>query len=105
MANVLEIDDSNFEAEVLQSATPVLVDFHAVWCGPCKILTPIVEKLAAEFEGKLKVVSVDIDRARKTAQKYNVASVPTVMVFESGAKKAQHVGVAKRDKLVALAGL
>ncbi len=103
--NVHIIDDQNFEAEVLQAQTPVLIDFHATWCGPCKLLTPIVEKLADEFEGKLKVGKVDIDQAPKLAQKYGVTSVPTVMVFEGGEKKASMVGVAKRDKLVALAGL
>lgn len=103
--NVHEFDDNNFEEEVLKSSTPVLVDFHATWCGPCKILAPIVEKLADEFEGKLKVGAVDIDAAPKIAQKYGIASVPTVMIFENGEKKAQHLGVAKRDKLVALAGL
>ncbi|HZO13178.1 MAG TPA: thioredoxin [Polyangiaceae bacterium] len=103
--NVHIIDDNNFEQEVLQSDRPVLVDFHATWCGPCKILAPIVEKLADEFEGKLKVGKVDIDSAPRLAAKYNIASVPTVIVFDKGEKKAQHVGVARREKLVEMAGL
>ncbi len=103
--NVHIFDDTNFETEVLQASVPVLVDFHATWCGPCKVLAPIVEKLADEFEGKLKVGKVDIDVAPKLAQKYGITSVPTVMVFQGGEKKASHTGVAKRDKLVAMAGL
>lgn len=104
--NVHHFDDTNFEAEVLgHTGTPVLVDFAATWCGPCKLLAPIVEKLADEFEGKLKVGKVDIDQAPKVAAKYGIQSVPTVMVFEGGEKKASMVGVAKREKLVALAGL
>ncbi len=104
--NIHNFDDANFESEVLgHSGTPVLVDFHATWCGPCKLLAPIVEQLANEFEGKLKVGKVDIDQAPKVAAKYGITSVPTVMVFEGGQKKAAMVGVAKRDKLVALAGL
>ena len=104
-ANIHHFDDNNFETEVLQADTPVLVDFHAVWCGPCKLLAPIVAKMADEFEGKLKVGKVDIDAAPKLAQKYGIRSVPTVMVFENGEKKAAHTGLAKRDKLVQMAGL
>jgi thioredoxin 1 len=103
--NVHNFDDNNFETEVLSSDTPVLVDFHATWCGPCKILAPIVEKLADEFEGQLKVGKVDIDAAPRIAAKYNIASVPTVIVFSKGEKKAQHVGVARREKLVEMTGL
>jgi thioredoxin 1 len=105
-ANVHTFDDTNFQNEVLDHASgPVLVDFHATWCGPCKVLAPIVEKLADEFQGKLKVGKVDIDVAPKIAQKYGITSVPTVIVFENGAKKASMIGVAKRDKLVEMAGL
>jgi thioredoxin 1 len=104
--NVHEFDDSNFDAEVLgHKGSPVLVDFSATWCGPCKMLTPIVHKLADEFQGKLKVGTVDIDQNPNLARKYGVTSVPTVIVFEGGEKKASNLGVAKRDKLVALAGL
>ncbi|MEM9693355.1 MAG: thioredoxin [Myxococcota bacterium] len=103
--NVLIIDDNNFETEVLQSDTKVLIDFHAVWCGPCKVLTPIVEQVADEYAGKVKVAKIDVDQAPKTAMKYGIASVPTVMVFEGGEKKAQQVGVVKKDKLVKLLGL
>jgi len=103
--NVHAFDDQNFEQEVLKASGTVLVDFTATWCGPCKILAPIVEKLADEFAGKLKVGKVDVDHAPAVAAKYGVRSVPTVMVFEGGQKKAQHIGLAKRDKLLELAGL
>ncbi len=103
--NVLIIDDSNFDSEVMNSSTPVLVDFTATWCGPCKMLAPIVDKLADEFVGKLKVAKIDIDQAPNLASKFGVRSVPTVMVFEGGEKKAQHIGLAKRDQLVKLAGM
>jgi thioredoxin 1 len=103
--NVQSFTDANFEADVLGSGTPVLVDFTATWCGPCKALAPIVEKLADEYEGKIRVGKLDIDDAPGVAAKYGVRSVPTVMVFKNGQKVAQHVGLTNRDKLVALLGL
>ena len=103
--NVHAWDDSNFDSEVLKADGPVLVDFTATWCGPCRMLAPIVEKLADEFVGKIKVGKVDIDAAPALAAKYGIKSVPTVMIFEGGAKKAAHSGLAKREQLVALAGL
>ena len=103
--NVQSFTDDNFEADVLGSGTPVLVDFTATWCGPCKALAPIVEKLADEYEGKVRVGKLDIDDAPGVAAKYGVRSVPTVMVFKNGQKVAQHVGLTNRDKLVALLGL
>lgn len=103
--NVHILDDSNFEAEVLQATGPVLVDFHATWCGPCKVVSPVVDKIADSFVGKLKVAKVDIDKAQNTARKYGVMSVPTLMVFEGGQKKASHSGVANEAKIKSLAGL
>lgn len=103
--NVQAFNDTNFEADVLKSDTPVLVDFTATWCGPCKALAPIVEKIADEYAGRIRVGKCDIDDSPGTAAKYGVRSVPTVMVFKNGQKVAQHVGLTNRDKLVALLGL
>jgi thioredoxin 1 len=103
--NVLSFNDQNFETEVLKADVPVLVDFTATWCGPCRVLAPIVEKLADEFEGKVKVGKLDIEAAPETTRKYGVRNVPTVMVFQGGEKKAQHMGTATRDKLVKLLGV
>jgi thioredoxin 1 len=100
--NVIELTDANFEAEVLKSDVPVLVDFTATWCGPCKVLAPIVEGMADEFAGKYKIGKLDIDDAPGVTQKYGVRGVPTVMVFKGGEKKAQHVGVTNKDTLVKL---
>jgi thioredoxin 1 len=100
--NVIELTDANFEAEVLKSTVPVLVDFTATWCGPCKVLAPIVEGLANEAGGKFKVAKLDIDTASATAQKYRVMSVPTVLVFQDGQVKAQNVGLTTKDKLIKL---
>ena len=84
MNGLLEFSDSNFESEVLQSSRPVLVDFSAAWCGPCKMLTPIVEELANENAGVAKVGKIDIDANPGTAAKYGVSSIPTIMVFKDG---------------------
>ena len=90
---VLEFDDSNFEAEVLNSETPVVVDFSATWCGPCQQLSPIIDELAGDYEGRVKVGKVDIDKAQSTAATYGVMSVPTVLYFKGGEKVDQDVGV------------
>ena len=103
--NVRTFDQSNFDQEVLKSDVPVLVDFTATWCGPCKQLAPIIDKVADELEGKVKVGKLDIDEARTIAQRYGIRSVPTVMVFKGGEKAAQHVGLTTRDKLVQLIGI
>jgi thioredoxin 1 len=103
--NVHVFDDNNFDQEVLKADGPVLVDFHATWCGPCKILAPVVEKIAEDFAGKIKVGKVDVDQAPRLAAKYGISSVPTVMVFQGGQKKASHIGVAKREKLLEMTGV
>jgi thioredoxin len=84
MAAVLDVTDDTFQKEVLQSEVPVLVDFGATWCGPCKALAPIVDGLAKDFAGKLKVVAVDIDKARNAAMQYGVLSVPMVLLVRGG---------------------
>lgn len=103
--NVHSFDDKNFDQEVLKADLPVMVDFTAAWCGPCKQLSPIVEKLADEYQGKLKVGKVDIDAAPRLAAKYGIKSVPTVMVFRGGQKKSSHTGLARREQLIKLAEL
>jgi thioredoxin 1 len=103
--NVHEFTVENFDAEVIKSDLPVLVDFTATWCGPCKQLAPIVDKLADEFEGKIKVGKLDVDAARPIAEKYRIRSVPTVLVFRGGEKTAEHAGLTTRDRLVKLLAL
>lgn len=103
--NVQTFNEMNFESEVLKSDVPVLVDFTATWCGPCKALAPIVDKVADEFQGKVKVGKLDIDDAPGIATKYGIRSVPTVLVFKNGEKTAQNVGLTTREKLVGLLGV
>jgi thioredoxin 1 len=100
--NVIDLNDQNFETEVLKSDVPVLVDFGATWCGPCKVLAPIVDKLAEEFVGKFKVGKVDIDESPTTTAKFGIRGVPTVIVFKAGQKSGQHVGVTNKETLVKL---
>jgi thioredoxin 1 len=102
--NIVELTDDNFDSEVLKSTVPVLVDFTATRCGPCKALAPIVEGLANEAAGRFKVAKLDIDDAADTARKYRVMSVPTVLVFQGGQVKGQHVGLTNRDTLLKLIG-
>lgn len=99
-ADVLELTDSNFDSEVLQSDTPALVDFWAVWCGPCKQVAPTVEALATEYKGKLKVGKLNIDDHQQVPQKYGIRSIPTLLVFKGGQVVGQIVGAVPRSKLV-----
>lgn len=99
MSQVIEANDSTFETEVLQSSDPVLVDFTATWCAPCKKLAPIVDEIATEYAGRLKVVKVDIDGARQTAAKFNVMSVPTVLLIKDGQVRDQFMGVAAKSAI------
>jgi thioredoxin 1 len=96
--NVHSFDDQNFSNEVLKSDLPVLVDFTATWCGPCRQLAPIVDKLADDYQGKVKVGKLDIDAAPETARKYGIRSVPTVLIFRGGQKAGQVVGVTRQTQ-------
>ena len=88
--------DENFNQEALSSTTPVLVDFYADWCGPCKMLAPIVEALAAEYEGKVKIGKVNVDDAPETAQKYGIMSIPTLLYLKNGEVVNKSVGVVSK---------
>ena len=96
----LVINDSNFEEEVLKSEIPVLVDFFAEWCGPCKMMGPVVETIGAELEGKIKVGKLDVDESRKTAMKYNIMSVPTFLVVKDGVVVDTIVGAVSKERLL-----
>jgi len=100
MKGTVEVDDTNFEKEVLQSSLPVLLDFSAEWCAPCKRLAPVVEAIAGEYASRLKVAHLDIDRAQATAVKYGIMSVPTVLFFKGGKVLDQLLGFVPREKLV-----
>ncbi len=96
----LEITDANFEHEILQANVPVLVDFWATWCGPCKTIAPFVEELANELEGKLKVAKLDVDNNQQTAMKFGIRSIPTLLVFKGGKVVEQIVGAAPKKLLL-----
>ena len=83
-ADVIEVTDQNFETEILNSESPALVDFWAVWCGPCKQIAPTVEALATEYKGRFKIAKMDIDKHQQVPQKYSVRSIPTLLVFKGG---------------------
>lgn len=91
---------NNFESEVLKSDLPVLVDFYADWCGPCKMMGPVVEEVAEEFDGKLKVGKCNIDENMALAQKYKVVSIPTFMIFKNGQAVATFVGAMSADEFI-----
>ena len=99
MSQVIQATDGNFEAEVLQSDQPVLVDFSATWCGPCKKLEPVVREIADEYKGRLKVVKVDVDQAPNAAARFAVLSVPTVLLISGGQVKDQVVGTVAKQTL------
>jgi thioredoxin 1 len=94
--NVHSVNDLNFDSEVLKSDVPVLVDFTATWCGPCRQIAPFVDQLADQFAGQVKVTKLDIDDSPATPQKYGIRGVPTLMVFKGGELVAQHVGAAPK---------
>lgn len=96
--SLLHFDDGNFESDVLNSDTPVLVDFWAEWCGPCHMVSPVIEELAGEYQGKLKVGKVDVDKAPQIAVKLGIQNIPTVVLFQNGEAVERIVGArSKRD--------
>jgi len=96
--NVQEFNDQNFESEVLKSDKPVLVDFWAEWCGPCKALAPTIDEVATELGEKAKIGKVDVDSNRETAMKYNISAIPTVILFKDGEVKNQFTGLRSKQE-------
>lgn len=101
----LKITAENFESVVLNSDKPVLVDFWATWCGPCKMIAPVVEEIAQEYEGEIAVGKIDVDEVPSVAAKYNVMSIPTLIVFENGKEVNRIVGFRPKAQIVAALGL
>jgi len=101
MAEIVYVNEANFQSEVAASALPVLVDFTATWCGPCKMLEPILLQLAAEWAEKLKVVRLDVDDSPNLAMEYQVMGVPTLMLFSGGRPQQRLVGYQPKDRIIA----
>lgn len=99
MAMIVNLSDAEFDTEVLKSSLPVLVDFSAIWCGPCKMLDPIVKQLADEWQGKVKVCKLDIDENPETTVNYQVMGVPTLMLFKDGKPVERVTGYQPKDRL------
>ena len=97
--DVLHVTDQNFDAEVLKSSQPVLVDFWAAWCGPCRVIAPTVEALASEYAGKAKVAKVNVDENQSIPAQYNIRGIPTLLLFKEGQVREQLVGAASRDAI------
>jgi thioredoxin 1 len=99
--HVHHVSDSTFEAEVLQASVPVLVDYWAEWCGPCKMIAPILDDVAKEYAGRLKVAKLNIDQNQATPPKYNIRGIPTLILFKNGEAAATKVGAVSKSQLTA----
>ena len=98
--NIVHVTDASFETDVLQSDTPALVDFWAEWCGPCKMIAPILDEIADEYAGKITICKVDVDSNTESAAKFNVRGIPTLLVFKNGTVEATKVGALSKTQLV-----
>ena len=101
MANAVAVTDASFEQEVLKSSVPVLVDFWAAWCGPCKVIAPTVDQLAAEYAGKMKVVKLDVDANMEISSRYSVLNIPTLILFKGGLAVEKMIGALPKPALLA----
>lgn len=101
MSSAAAVTSSNFEKEVLQSSVPVLIDFWAIWCGPCRMVAPHVDAVAKEFDGKAKVVKVNVDEEPEIAGKYGIMSIPTLMIFKNGQVFDQIIGAVPKNVIAA----
>ncbi len=99
MGNPVAVDDNTFQSEVLEAETPVLVDFWAAWCGPCRMLAPIVDQLADEYEGKIKVAKLDVDANQNTARQFSVMSIPTLILFKEGKPIERLTGYMPKEQI------
>lgn len=100
MSKPVEISDSTFESEVLKSEVPVMVDFWAPWCGPCKMVAPILEEIASEYDGKLKITKMDVDQNPEVARQFKIMSIPSLLIFKEGKLVDQVVGALPKAQLV-----
>jgi thioredoxin 1 len=94
-----KVSDATFDAEVLKASGPVVVDFWAEWCGPCKMIGPVLDEIAGVLDGKVKIVKLNVDESPATAQKFGIMSIPTLMIFKNGAEASRQIGAAPRAKL------